>query len=154
MPNANKINAAGLALIKAEEGLRLTAYQCPAKVWTIGYGNTFYEDGRAVKRGDVITRDRADSLFLLIVGKFERMVNNALKTRITANQFAALVSFTYNCGEGALLKSSLLRKVNANPNDPAITGAFALWNRAGGQVNQTLTRRRATEAKLYFTPCA
>ena len=150
MDNINKINAEGLALIKAEEGLRLKAYLCPANVWTIGYGNTFYEDGTAVKKDDAITKDRAEKLFLLIVKRFENAVNGAVKVGLNANQFAALVSFTYNCGAPALAKSSLLRKVNANPNDPTITAAFGLWNKANGVVNKGLVKRRKTEAELYF----
>jgi lysozyme len=150
MDNINKINAEGLALIKAEEGLRLKAYLCPANVWTIGYGNTFYEDGTAVKKDDAITKDRAEKLFLLIVKRFENAVNGAVKVGLNANQFAALVSFTYNCGAPALAKSSLLRKVTANPNDPTITAAFGLWNKANGVVNKGLVKRRKTEAELYF----
>ena len=50
-----KVNEEGYALIKRFEGCRLKAYRCPSNVWTIGYGNTFYEDGTKVKDGDVIT---------------------------------------------------------------------------------------------------
>jgi lysozyme len=129
----------------------LHAYQCPAKVWTIGYGNTFYENGTPVKKGDVITKQRAEQLLLLIVAKFEKVVNAAVTVGITDNQFAALTSFTYNCGTGALQQSSLLRKVNKNPNDPTITQAFALWNKANGVVLSDLVARRKHEATLYFS---
>ena len=57
-----KVNAEGYALIKRFEGCRLKAYKCPANVWTIGFGNTFYENGEKVKEGDVITQQRADEL--------------------------------------------------------------------------------------------
>ena len=57
----------GAELIKFFEGCKLTAYQCPAKIWTIGYGNTQYENGKSVKKGDVITQERANELFYLIV---------------------------------------------------------------------------------------
>lgn len=154
MDTLHKTNAAGLRLIKSQEGLRLRAYQCPAKVWTIGYGNTYFEDGTRVKQGDVITQARADSLFLRVLAGFEAHVNDYVVSGINDNQFAALVSFTYNCGIGALIKSSLLRMVNTNPGDVNITYAFGVWNKAGGVVNQTLKKRRAIEAKLYFTPCA
>ena len=41
-----KVNAEGYALIKRFEGCRLKAYKCPANVWTIGFGNTFYENAK------------------------------------------------------------------------------------------------------------
>ena len=41
-----KVNEAGIKLMHDFEGLKLKAYLCPAKVWTIGYGNTYYEDGK------------------------------------------------------------------------------------------------------------
>ena len=65
-----KLNQRGADLIKQFEGLKLKAYQCSAGKWTIGFGNTFYEDGKPVKQGDVITRERADSLFNLIADNF------------------------------------------------------------------------------------
>ena len=53
-----QVSKEGLDLIKKHEGYRDNAYLCPAKVWTIGYGNTFYESGRKVKEGDVIFIER------------------------------------------------------------------------------------------------
>lgn len=145
------INKAGKDLIKSYEGLRLTAYKCSANVDTIGYGNTFYEDGTKVKPGDKITMDRANKLFDFIIDKFAVKVKELIKKDVTDNQFAALVSFAYNCGTAALAKSTLLRKVNANPNDPTIKDEFMKWTRAGGKRLTGLVRRRASEAKLYFS---
>lgn len=145
------INKAGKDLIKSYEGLRLTAYKCSANVDTIGYGNTFYEDGTKVKPGDKITMARANKLFDFIIDKFAVKVKELIKKDITDNQFAALVSFAYNCGTAALAKSTLLRKVNANPNDPTIKDEFMKWTRAGGKRLTGLVRRRASEAKLYFS---
>ena len=144
------LNKAGKDLIKSFEGLKLTSYQCSAMRWTIGFGNTFYEDGSPVKMGDTITRERADSLFELIANSFAERVRKEVKTILTDNQFSALVSLAYNIGIGNLQKSTLLRKVNFNPNDPSIRAEFMRWNRAGGKVLAGLTRRREAEAKLYF----
>lgn len=145
------INNATRALIRKFEGCYLKAYQCSAKKWTIGYGNTFFEDGSLVKQGDIITQDRADSLFLIILDEFAAKIKPLIKVELNDNQFGALLSFAYNCGVANLKNSTLLRKVNANPSDPAIALEFAKWNKAGGKVLNGLTRRRKAESDLYFT---
>ena len=147
-----KLNEAGKSLIKSFEGLKLTAYKCSANKDTIGYGNTFYEDGSPVKPGDKITKERAESLFELIAAEFDAKVRPLIKANLTENQYSALISFAYNAGVGNLHKSTLLRKVNANPNDPSIRAEFMKWNKAGGKVLNGLTRRRQAEADLYFKP--
>ena len=144
-----EINKAGKDLIKRFEGCKLKAYKCPANVWTIGFGNTFYEDGTKVKEGDVITQERADQLFDVIISDFVRMTDALVKSNVTENNFSALVSFTFNVGTGNLSKSTLLRKVNANPKDPSIRAEFMKWTRANNVVLRGLVRRREAEAKLY-----
>lgn len=146
-----KLTEKGINLIKEFEGLRLTAYRDSVGVWTIGYGNTFYEDGTTVKQGDKITQERADSLFLSILDKFAHQVHGALTNpeRVSDTQFSAMVSLAYNIGIGAFKGSTLLRKVNANPCDPTIPDEFPRWNKAGGKVLAGLTRRRKAEADLY-----
>lgn len=144
-----EINKAGKDLIKRFEGCKLKAYKCPAGVWTIGYGNTFYEDGTKVKEGDVITQERAEELFDIIINDFVRMTDALIKSDVTENNFAAIVSFTFNVGTGNLKKSTLLKKVNANPKDPSIRAEFMKWTRANNVVLKGLVRRREAEAKLY-----
>ena len=147
-----KLNKAGADLIKAFEGCKLDAYKCSANKETIGYGNTFYEDGTPVKMGDRITKERAESLFELISDSFAAKVKPLITANLSENQFSSLVSFAYNCGIANLKSSTLLRKVNANPNDPTIRAEFEKWNKAGGKVLAGLTRRRKAEADLYFKP--
>jgi len=144
-----EINKAGRDLIKRFEGCKLKAYKCPANVWTIGWGQTFYPDGTKVKEGDVITQERADELFDIIINDFARMTDALVKSEVTENNFAALVSFTFNVGTGNLKKSTLLKKVNANPKDPSIKAEFMKWTRANNVVLKGLVRRREAEAKLY-----
>jgi lysozyme len=145
-----QITKQGIKLLHDFEGLRLSAYLCPAGVATIGYGNTFYEDGKPVKMGDKISKERAEQLFDNVVAKFGARVLPLLRVPLKPNQFSALVSFAYNCGIGNLQKSTLLKKVNLNPNDPTIKAEFLKWNKAGGKVLAGLTRRREAEATLYF----
>lgn len=140
-----------ISLMHRYEGLRLEAYLCPARVWTIGYGNTFYENGTKVRKGDKITRERANELFNNIVeNNFAKPLKAMIKTKISNNQFSALVSFAYNVGIGNIRRSTLLKLVNANPKNPAIRAQFMRWNRGGGRVLIGLTRRREAEANLYF----
>jgi lysozyme len=146
------LNKAGIDLMHEFEGLRLEAYLCPAKIPTIGWGNTYYESGRKVQMGDVITRDRADKLFQWVADSFAIRVRSLVKVELNKNQFSALVSFAYNLGVSSLSNSTLLKKVNINPNDPTIFNEFLRWNKAGGQVLAGLTRRRQAEVNLYFKP--
>ena len=140
-----------LSIIKKYEGLKLEAYICPAGVATVGFGSTFYPDGRRVKLGDKITLQEAESILLHDIKRFEMEVRNAVKIEITNNQLSALISFVYNVGASAFRKSTLLRKVNANPTDLTIHNEFMRWTRAGGKVLPGLVKRRAEESKLYFT---
>ena len=142
----------GIPIIKRFEGLKLKAYFCPAGLPTIGYGSTWYENGSKVKMGDVITIDRADRLLLFTVAEFEKQVDTLVTSAINANQLGALTSFAFNVGIGNFRKSTLLRLVNDNPNNPAIRTEFQKWVRANGQVLKGLVTRRQAEADLYFTP--
>lgn len=146
------LNKDSADLIKSFEGCKLKAYRCSANKETIGYGNTFYEDGTPVKMGDTITQERAESLFELIADSFANKVKPLVTANVSSNQFGALVSFAYNCGIANLSKSTLLKKVNANPNDPTIRTEFEKWNKAAGKVLAGLTRRRKAEADLYYKP--
>lgn len=145
-----KLNKDGKDLIKSFEGCRLVSYKCSANKDTIGYGNTFYEDGSPVLPGHRITKQKAEQLFEIIAKDFENKVAKHIKTILTENQFSALVSFCYNVGEANLQKSTLLKMVNFNPNNPLIKSEFLKWNKAGGKVLDGLTRRREAEANLYF----
>ena len=142
----------GIPLIKRFEGLKLRAYVCPAGLNTIGYGSTYYEDGSKVKLGDVITIDRADKLLFNTVADFEKQVDTVVTSSINANQLGALTSFAFNVGMGNFRRSTLLRLVNSNENNPSIRTEFMKWTRANNQVLKGLVTRRQAEADLYFTP--
>ena len=137
-----------LSIIKYYEGLKLRAYKCPAGVPTVGFGNTFYEDGKPVKMGDVITIEKANQLLENIAYKF--LQGMKLPDGLTDNQQSALLSFAYNVGLGAWQKSTLRKKVLTNPNDTSIAKEFLKWNKASGKVLKGLTNRREAEAALYF----
>lgn len=144
-----EVNKAGRDLIKQFEGCKLKAYKCPAGLWTISWGLTFYPDGTKVKEGDVITQQQAEDYFNAIVDDFAKKVDALIKSNVSDNNFSALVSFAYNVGMGNFQRSTLLRKVNANPKDKTILAEFKKWTRANGEVLKGLVRRRDAEAKLY-----
>ena len=136
-----KTSNAGIALIKKYEGCRLTAYKCPAGVWTIGYGHTV-----GVNEGDVISQAQAELMLLSDLQKYERAV---LDTGITfgQNQFDALVSFAFNCGVGNLNKLVKGRTIRQ------IAEKIVLYNKAGGKVLPGLAKRRLEEQALFMTNC-
>jgi len=146
-----KLDENGYKLIQGFEGLSLVPYLCSAKVATIAYGSTFYPSGKKVTMQDPpISLATAKWMFKETADKFAADVNKMIKANLNQNQFNAIVSLAYNIGLAGLAKSSLLKKVNANPSDPTITNSFMIWNKAGGKVLNGLTKRRAIEAKLYF----
>jgi lysozyme len=148
----HKLDDNGYKLIQGFEGLSLVPYLCSAKKATIGWGNIFYPSGIKVTMQDKpISLATASWMFRTIADRFAVDVDQLIKANLNQNQFNAITSLAYNIGIGALTKSTLLKKVNINPNDPTIAAEFAKWNKAGGKVVNGLTKRRAVEAKLYFS---
>lgn len=145
-----KLNKNGTELMHHFEGCKLDSYLCPAKIPTIGWGNTFYESGRKVKIDESISQERADRLFEWVAESFATQVRQLVKVQLNENQFSALVCFAYNLGVNNLRSSTLLKKVNANPNDPEIFTEFLRWNKAGGVVLNGLVKRRQAEGNLYY----
>ena len=142
----------GIDLIKSFEGFSSKPYMCPASVCTIGYGTTRYPNGIKITLKDApITEAKALEYLTFDMKAFERNVDAYCRDDINQNQFDALVSFCYNVGPNALKSSTLLKKVNINPNDPSIANEFAKWNKGGGRVLKGLIRRRKEESELYFT---
>jgi lysozyme len=148
-----KIGSKGLGLIKKFEGFFSKPYLCPAGVPTIGYGLTYYpSDKRKVTLKDKpITEQVASQMLIEVLVIYEKEVLRFVKKTLTQNQFDALVSFCYNVGGTNLGKSTLLKKININPNDPSIASEFAKWNKAGGRVLAGLVKRRLEESNLYFS---
>lgn len=134
---------AGVDLIKQFEGCRLTAYKCPAGVWTIGYGHT----GSDVKEGLTITPVKAEQLLKSDLAKFEKHVQNFdSKYHWNQNEFDALVSFAFNVGSINQLTANKTRTKDQ------IAQAMLLYNKAGGKVLPGLTKRRQAERQLFLTP--
>ena len=139
-----------ISILKKHEGCRLKAYKCPAGVLSIGFGNTFYEDGRKVKEGDTITMEQAERLLLKVIEGFRKQLIPLLTVELPDDALNALLSFTYNVGIGNVKKSTLLKKINRNPLDlKGIEEEFNKWTKGGGKVLPGLVKRRKEEYALY-----
>lgn len=137
-----KTSQRGINLIKEFEGLRLTAYRCPAGVYTIGYGHT-----RGVKRGMKITEEEASAFLTADLRNSERAVERYDSIyHWSQNEFDALVSFTFNCGAANL--RALLR--NGRRNRSQIAATLPMYRKAGDKVLKGLERRRAAEKALFL----
>ena len=147
-----KTSKKGIELIKKYEGFRSEPYRDAVGVPTIGYGATYYPNGNKVKMTDrPITEPQATELLKAMLKNYENTVKMLVTVELNQNKFDALVSFVYNLGRANFGKSTLLKKINANPNDESIRAEFKRWNRAGGKILNGLTRRRNEEADLYFS---
>jgi lysozyme len=162
MNEDRKLTEAGANLIQHFEGClephenHFRAYKCPANVLTIGWGHTNHH-GRKFDAASRWSAEECHAAFLEDMGGFEQAVRRLVTVALQPWQFDALVSFAYNCGEGNLQKSTLLKKVNARDfghwsEDEGGTGAaaeFPKWNKANGKVLSGLVRRRASESLLF-----
>ncbi|MCT8345156.1 MULTISPECIES: lysozyme [Photorhabdus] len=140
-----QISEHGLAELKIYEGCSLTAYLCPARVWTIGYGHT-----HGVKPGDAITERQAEQFLLDDLAPVYITLENSVKVPLTQGQFDALCSFIFNCGASAFVRSTLLKKLNAGDYKGA-ANQFMEWNKAGGRVLPGLDARRASEKTMFLS---
>lgn len=147
-----KCNRAGIELIKAWEGVRLTAYPDPAtggEPWTIGYGHTSAAGEPRVFKGMTIHIDEANAILERDLVKYEAAVSRLLKRNPNENQFSAMVSLCFNIGPGNMAKSSVVRLFNAGDLLGA-ANAFRMWNKAAGKVMKGLENRREAERQLFL----
>ena len=146
-----KTGERGLDLIKEFEGCKLSAYQCPAGIWTIGIGSTHYGDGTPVTKSRTLPTEKAAiALLAATIGQYEKAVN-AVGVELTQNEFDALVCLCYNIGAGNFLKSTLVKMLKAGDDKAEIAQQFLRWDKAGGKPLAGLTRRRNAEAELFLS---
>jgi len=146
-----RLDNKGYMLITEFEGFSSKPYLCPAKLATIGYGNTFYRDGKKVTMVDKpITKAEAFDMFKDIADKFAKRVSTLVTQPLTQNQFNSLVSFAYNVGVANFMNSTLLKKVNNNRLDHTIRDEFLKWDKVGTKKLAGLTKRRIYESNNYF----
>lgn len=140
-----RISENGKAFIRNEEGEVLKVYADQIGIPTAGIGHVV----KGMKIGEKITKQQSRDWFASDIKQFEDGVTMAVKTPLEQHQFDALVSFSFNVGNGNFLSSTMLKLLNANQFLEAAQ-QFPRWNKAGGRVLPVLVRRRARERKLFL----
>ena len=145
--------AAALKLIQAFEGCHLDAYKCPAGVWTIGWGNTRYQDGRPVKENDKINRIEADMLLRQEVDRITEKLRATVPfwVALADYQKCALISFAYNLGSGfyGAVGFETISKRLKDKDWGKVPEAMMLYRNPGSNFEAGLKRRREAEGKLW-----
>lgn len=134
----------GLRAVENFEGLVLHAYRDQVGVPTIGWGHT-----AGVQIGQVITREQAEAFLRADLAVAEEAVDRLVTVPLNDHQFDALVSFTFNCGTGALASSTLLRLLNKGDYQGA-ADQFLVWVRGDRGPLPGLVARRAEERALFL----
>jgi lysozyme len=139
------------SLCRQFEGYKATPYLCPAGIPTVGYGSTYYSDGRKVTLQDPPMDEptaRALLMFELEHTYLPSVLRNCPILATDERKCNAIVDFCYNLGTGRLQTSTLKRKINAQDWEGA-KEQLKLWNKGGGKVLAGLTKRRAAECALF-----
>lgn len=137
-------------LCKRFEGFRAKPYLCPAGVPTIGYGSTYYADGKKVTLNDLLISQKAANDLLMNELQHTYLpgvVRNCPILATDERKCNAIVDFCYNLGVGRLQTSTLKRKINAQDWDGA-KEQLMLWTKGGGKVLPGLLKRRQAECAL------
>ena len=140
-----KTSPRGLALIEQFEGLKLQAYQDQAGIFTIGFGHA------NAHQGQFETQEQAQDDLCADLGTAEEAVSRLVQVPVNQNQFDALVSFTFNEGQGRLKGSTMLRLLNSG-NPQLAANEFPKWDIVAGTPSEGLLRRRVAEQTLFLTP--
>lgn len=143
-----KTSIKGEEFIVREEGEKLKAYQDAVGIWTIGVGHTGFVDSTPVVKGLTITQAKSREILRKDLNRFEKAINNSVEVPLNQHQFDALVSLAFNIGEGAFLRSTLLKKLNISDFKGAAE-QFLAWKNAGGRP--ILLNRRKREKHLFET---
>lgn len=134
-------------LISSYEGCKLTAYNDPVGLLSIGYGSR-YINGIPVKAGTTITQAQADSMLEQDVQNLYNKISFVLPN-LTENQYIAVLDFAYNTGYYAFIKSTMFNYLKSGNIAEAAT-QFELWDHAGGKVLPGLLRRRQQEKAIFL----
>ncbi len=139
------VNQAGIDLVKHFEGCSLVAYPDGAGIQTIGWGHT-----QGVKEGDTCSQEQADAWLMENIESAAAGVSAVIDVPLNENQFAALVSFTFNLGIGSLRGSTLRKLINSGQTALAAS-EFLKWDKVAGKPSPGLQRRRQAEMDLFLS---
>ncbi len=152
------MNPHGIQLLKQWEGFELKVYKDSAGLPTIGVGHLLTKaelssgkiliKGVTVKYASGLTDQQVEDLLSQDIRPVEEVVNKNVKVELNQNQFNALVSFTFNVGNGAFIQSTLLKLLNQGKHNE-VPDQLRRWVRSGGQIVTGLVNRRENEVKLW-----
>lgn len=153
-----KVTQSSIDLVKQFEGFEPKAYHGASDrsdVFTIGYGTTVYPanymNGKKVALNDPeISKSQASAFVGAFLNGVLAKIESAIKVPLNQNQVDALLSFAYNLGVGALLSSTLLKKINVRAPDAEIQVEFAKWVNSNGKPVSGLVKRRKIESEIFF----
>ena len=145
------LTVAGTAMISRFEdgpvGPSLEAYLDSVQVPTICTGST-----KGVFIGMLATPSECEHRLVEDTTYAGLAVHRLVKVKLTQEMYNSLVSFTFNCGPGALATSTLLVKLNQGLYCEA-GKQFYRWDHAGGRKLRGLTVRRKQEAVPFIEEC-
>ena len=135
-------------ICKLLEGCRLSAYQDPGGVWTIGWGHT-----ATAKKGMRITPSEAERLLRADLDIARAAVRKNVTVKLTAGQEDALTLLVYNIGAHAFAGSTMRSLINQGRLAEA-DEQFPRWKHAAGKVLPGLVVRRAVERFVWHGEAA
>ncbi len=141
-----QVSEQGIALIRRFEGFSAVPYQCPAGLWTIGYGHALAAKEKPKLR---LTRAEAEELLKKDTEQAAAALRRNVALKLAQNQFDALASFIFNIGAGAFVRSTLLDVVNRGWHEE-VPAQLRRWIYAGGKIQPGLVARRKAESELYL----
>eukprot|EP00753_Platysulcus_tardus_P017782 PLAT6518.1.p1 GENE.PLAT6518.1~~PLAT6518.1.p1 ORF type:complete len:511 (+),score=202.35 PLAT6518.1:30-1562(+) len=153
------LNENGLNVIKHFESWFPNCYIDTEGIWTIGYGHACHVNndpgpvgckGNNVCRGP-ITRAQGTTYLRQDMAKFVKCVQDNVRVPLTANQFGALVSFSFNVGCKNFRDSTLLRNLNNNRDYAGVPYQLSRWH---SDCTRGLMRRRYEEGLLWNSNAA
>jgi len=118
------------------------------KQWSWGYGTRVpgSVNDRNINPGGTITRDQAMKDALHHVQLDYDYLKKIITRSLNANQWSALLSFSYNAGSGNA--DNLANNINSY-QDAALEDQWKKYIYAGGEINQGLINRRNAEWQLW-----
>lgn len=145
-----RVNEAGLNIIKHYEGYSSSVYCCPAGRYTIGWGSTWDDKGKAIQKTQSdISESYAEKLLLREIRHTDHAIAKLVTAELTENMYSSLTSFIYNVGSGNFQRSTLRMKLNRGWYEDA-ADELPKWRKAGGRVLRGLVRRRKSERDLFL----
>lgn len=114
--------------------------------WTIGYGDTFKEDGSAVQEGETTTEPEALKRLEHRLQILANQITLNGKVAMSQQRLDAIIALCDNIGYSTFKKSRTGQMMYEGKD---IGDRFKLYDIQAGKILKGLTLRRAAEANIY-----